>query len=314
MDATSTLENQIKKWSEELGFIACGYTSADILSDGEIKNFDAWLQLGYHGEMKYMENHRDKRLNPSALIPGAKSVICLAYNYFPDNDSIKKSQKHTLKIAKYAWGEDYHKVVKDKVHLLMQRILQIFPSFEGRGFTDSAPIMERQLAQRAGLGWIGKNSLLLRKGTGSYFFLAEIISNLPLKPDEPWYTDHCGSCTACIDACPTQAIVSEQLIDSNRCISYQTIELKGPSTLSHEQQQGWVYGCDICQDVCPWNRFSEANAEPRFGPKQYALADDDTWKEWVEEPNLLKPHVQGTAAERTGHRKILDEAKKLLNG
>lgn len=311
MDVSPKLENQIKLWADELGFIACGITLADAISEKDTRNFDTWIHLGFHGEMKYMENHREKRLQPTELIPGAKSIICLAYNYFSPTTSADNIQ--TPKFARYAWGEDYHRVVKDKVHLLMGKILEASPEFEGRGFTDSAPVMERQLAERAGLGWIGKNSLLLRKGIGSYFFLAEIICNLDLLPDNPMNTDHCGTCTACIDACPTQAIVQPQVVNSNLCISYQTIEKKGDSSLSVEEHQGWVYGCDICQEVCPWNRFSEPHNEPRFNAREFVQADSNQWKQWINDPDAFQLILKNTASERTGHRKILSEVRRQIN-
>ncbi len=301
---------KIKQWAEDLGFLACGITSAKPINPADQVRLDQWLTAGFHGEMKYMENHREKRIHPAELVEGAQSVICLAYNYFPNASS--KTAENSLKIAKYAWGEDYHRVVKEKVFQLMQKIADINPDFQGRGFTDSAPIMERQLAERAGLGWIGKNSLLLRKGVGSYFFLAEIICNLELPVDSPTSTDHCGTCTACMDACPTQAIVQPQVVNSNLCISYQTIEKKATSDLPIEQQQGWIYGCDICQDVCPWNRFSEPSTEPRFEARSYAHADLHQWKQWIEDPSSLKKQLKSTAAERTGHAKILAEAQRFL--
>jgi epoxyqueuosine reductase len=310
MEIEAELVDKIKQWATELGFLACGITSAKPLDLSHQLKLDAWLAAGFHGEMQYMENHKEKRVHPAALVPNAQSVICLAYNYFPASNT--QTNQNSLKVARYAWGEDYHRVVKDKVHALMEKIALDFPSFEGRGFTDSAPIMERQLAERAGIGWIGKNSLLLRKGVGSYFFLAEIISNLPLPIDSPTTTDHCGTCTACIDACPTQAIIQPQVINSNLCISYQTIEKKGESTLTNNQQQGWVYGCDICQEVCPWNRFAEPTTETRFQPRAYAQADSQQWHQWIENPTPLKQLLKSTAAERTGHKKIVAEAKRLL--
>jgi epoxyqueuosine reductase len=311
MNPAADIAIKIKQWAEELGFLACGITSARPISPEDKEKLNQWLDAGYHGEMHYMENHREKRIHPAELVEGAQSVICLAYNYFPNSPN--QTVENSPKIAKYAWGEDYHRVVKDKVFHLMQKIADEIPNFQGRGFTDSAPIMERQLAARAGLGWIGKNSLLLRKGVGSFFFLAEIICNLTLPEDNPIITDHCGTCTACIDACPTQAIVQPQVINSNLCISYQTIEKKGLSDLPIEQQQGWIYGCDICQDVCPWNRFSEPTVEKRFESRPYAHADTDKWQQWIENPSTFKQLLKSTAAERTGHAKILAEAQRFLN-
>ncbi|MCL9981030.1 MAG: tRNA epoxyqueuosine(34) reductase QueG [Bacteroidia bacterium] len=267
------IESHIKSKAQELGFLACGFTQERTLNEHE-STLQDWLLKDYHGEMSYMERNLEMRLNPQLLEPGCKTVISLAYNYFP-------SEKHSddaLKIAKYAWGEDYHYVVKDKCKDLLKYIQELDPNATGRCFVDSAPIMERQWAQLAGIGWIGKNSLVLRKGTGSFFFLAEILVNIELKSDKP-VTDHCGSCTACIDACPTQAIVQEGVIDSNKCISYLTIEKKSPLT-SQEQdwRKDWLFGCDICQDVCPWNRFSEPHNEPRFEPTFSSI--NRTKEEW----------------------------------
>ncbi|MFN5596113.1 MAG: epoxyqueuosine reductase, partial [Bacteroidota bacterium] len=250
MPSSLNPENQIKAWAQELGFLACGFAKAEKL-DREESNLDQWLANGFHGNMQYMENHRAMRLDPTLLVPGSKSVISLAFNYYPENahknsngteyrdfsvgnsntsnsetpDKANPFNENIPLIAKYAWGDDYHRVVKEKLFVLMDRIKTLYPEFEGRAFVDSAPVMERQWAVKAGLGWIGKNSLLLRKGVGSFFFLAEIIGNIDLTPDQP-QTDHCGECTACIDACPTQAIVQPQVIDSTRCISYLTIEDK----------------------------------------------------------------------------------------
>lgn len=253
------IETSIKSKAQELGFLACGFAQARKLTEYE-STFQSWLSKGYQGEMSYMERNQEMRVDPRLLEPGCKTVISLAYNYFP----AEKQTEDALKIGKYAWGEDYHYVVKDKCKDLLNYIKRLNPLAEGRCFVDSAPIMERQWAQLAGIGWIGKNSLILRKGNGSFFFLAEILVNIDLKSDKP-VTDHCGSCTACIDACPTQAIVQEGVIDSNKCISYLTIEKKSPLTPQEQHwRKDWLFGCDICQDVCPWNRFSEPHNEPRF--------------------------------------------------
>ncbi|MEY3965534.1 MAG: hypothetical protein RL263_703 [Bacteroidota bacterium] len=267
------IETSIKSKAQDLGFLACGFAQARKLTEYE-STFQSWLSKGYQGEMSYMERNQEMRLDPRLLYPGCKTVISLAYNYFPT----EKQTEDALKIGKYAWGEDYHYVVKDKCKELLNYIQWLNPLAEGRCFVDSAPIMERQWAQLAGIGWIGKNSLILRKGNGSFFFLAEILVNIELKSDKP-VTDHCGSCTACIDACPTQAIVQEGVIDSNKCISYLTIEKKSPLT-SQEQdwRKDWLFGCDICQDVCPWNRFSEPHNEPRFEPTFSSI--NRTKEEW----------------------------------
>ena len=306
------LKQQIKSWAEELGFLACGITDAHALNPDIQSHTQQWLEKGYHGSMAYMENHFEKRMNPSLLVEGAESVICLAFNYFPDNHSIERQTGAALKVAKYAWGEDYHHVIKEKTTQLMQKIQILVPHFQGRAFTDSAPLMERQLAQKAGIGWIGKNSLLLRKGTGSFFFLAEILSNLPLPPDKPYPTNHCGTCTACIDACPTQAIIAPEIINANRCISYQTIETKSVSALSPENHQNWLYGCDICQDVCPWNSFSTPHQEPLFQPKEWVFMNAQQWQNSIANPLELKPQLKKSAAERAGHKKIAQQADILL--
>lgn len=267
------IETSIKSKAQELGFLACGFAQARKLTEYE-STFQSWLSKGYQGEMSYMKRNQEMRLDPRLLEPGCKTVISLAYNYFP----AEKQTEDGLKIGKYAWGEDYHYVVKDKCKELLNYIQWLNPLAEGRCFVDSAPIMERQWAQLAGIGWIGKNSLILRKGNGSFFFLAEILVNIELKSDKP-VTDHCGTCTACMDACPTQAIVQEGVIDSNKCISYLTIEKKSPLT-SQEQEwrKDWLFGCDICQDVCPWNRFSEPHNEPRFEPTLSSI--NRTKEEW----------------------------------
>lgn len=227
--------------------------------------------------MAYMENHFDKRLDPSLLVPGAKSVISLVYNYYPEKDFAKNDD---YKIAKYAYGEDYHFVIKEKLQSFMGLIQDEIGEVNGRAFVDSAPVMERALAQRSGLGWIGKNSLLLNREMGSFFFLAELIIDLPLELDGP-IKDYCGTCTACMDACPTDAIPQPYVVDGSKCISYFTIELKEeiPSDVKGKFEN-WVFGCDICQDVCPWNRFSKPHVEKRFQPNE--LLSSMAKKEWQE--------------------------------
>ncbi|MBL7810996.1 MAG: tRNA epoxyqueuosine(34) reductase QueG [Bacteroidetes bacterium] len=255
------MKNHLHKLALDYGFVAVGVAQVRKLQEEE-QHLTDWLNQGYHGEMGYMENHRDKRLHPGELVPGAKTVISFAYNYFPGSTQAP----HSPAVARYAWGGDYHRVVKDVLYDLVAELETVAGPIQGRVFTDSAPVMERQWAALSGLGWIGKNSLLLRKGVGSWFFLAEIISDLDLEPDAP-VTDHCGSCTACIDACPTQAIVQDGVVDARKCISYLTIEKKSPLTAGeNEMLNGWAFGCDICQEVCPWNRFAEPHAQPRFEP------------------------------------------------
>ena len=291
------LKNLIIKKSEELGFLACGFSKATEL-ETERHQLQEWLSKGYHGEMGYMENHFDKRLNPTLLVDDCQTVISLAYNYFP-----QKMQKiNAPKVAKYAFGEDYHKVVKDQGFLLLNYIQSIIPETTGRVFVDSAPVMERQWAEKSGLGWVGKNSLIIRKGIGSFFFLAEIICNLTIEPDKPT-TDHCGSCTACIDACPTQAIVADKVVDATKCISYLTIE-KRSELLQNEKENlnQWVFGCDICQDVCPWNRFSSPTEETRFTPKEWIEWDEQKWQGMDSEQ--FNQNFKNTPLTRAGFEKI----------
>ncbi len=269
----------IKNKAKELGFIACGISKARKLEEEEQK-LSNWLKNGYQGKMQYLENHFEKRLDPTLLVPGARSVISLIYNYFPE-----KTQSNTqFKVAKYAYGKDYHFVIKNKLRQLEQHIKDQIGAVEGRFFVDSAPVMERQWAQLAGLGWIGKNGLLLRKQKGSFFFIAQYICDLELQYQKVVTTNHCGTCTACIDSCPTQAIVLPQVIDSNKCISYLTIELKENIPLEFKpQMQNWVYGCDICQDVCPWNKFSAPHTENDFVPKKYINWNNKDWVKLNEE-------------------------------
>ncbi|HZY78044.1 MAG TPA: tRNA epoxyqueuosine(34) reductase QueG [Cyclobacteriaceae bacterium] len=267
----------IKSTASQLGFSFCGISKAEFLSN-EAPRLEEWLRRNYQGQMSYLENHFDKRLDPTLLVPGAKSVVSLVYNYYPKKD-LAAEDGSKLKIAKYAYGEDYHFVIKDKLAEFMSRIEEEVGQITGRAFVDSAPVMERAWAQRSGLGWIGKNSLLLNRSMGSFFFLAEIILDLELEYDGPM-KDYCGSCTACMDACPTDAIPEPYVVDGSKCISYFTIELKG--AMDEKQSPGsfdnWIFGCDICQDVCPWNRFSTPHNEPRFEPK-----DIVEWKEITEE-------------------------------
>lgn len=266
----------IKSTAHELGFVFCGIAKAGFL-EKEATQLEAWLQKGYQGEMGYLERNFDKRVDPTLLVPGARSVISLGYNYFP-----KKTldAADSYKVAKYAYGEDYHMVVKDLLHDFIARIKQNIGDVEGRAFVDSAPVMERVWAQRSGVGWIGKNSLLLNRSMGSFFFLAELILDLELEPDGP-IKDYCGSCTACMDACPTDAIPEPYEVDGSKCISYFTIELKGAIPAEVEGKfNDWIFGCDICQDVCPWNRFSKSNSQSRFDPP--AQLEHMTKQDWTE--------------------------------
>lgn len=252
----------LKQVAAELGFEECGVAKAQFL-EPEARLLENWLSKGYNGQMGYMANHFDKRLDPRLLMPGAQSVISLSYNYFPEQTQHDDSPK----ISKYAYGSDYHEVIKSKLKALVFRLQESWGNFEVKLCVDSVPILEKAWAQRAGLGWIGKHANLIQKKRGSFFFLAEIIIDLALEPDQAFSTDHCGNCTRCIDACPTEAIISPSLIDGSKCISYFTIELKGeiPKTMG-SQFQNWVFGCDVCQDVCPWNRFSAPQNKEELKP------------------------------------------------
>lgn len=287
---------QIKKIAGELGFSYCGIAKAEFLEE-EAPRLEEWLKRGYQGKMSYLENHFDKRLDPTLLVPGAKSVISLIYNYYPEKD-LSKENPESYKLAKYAYGEDYHYVVKDKLKLFLQRIEETIGKVEGRAFVDSAPVHERAWAKKAGLGWIGKNSLLLNKTMGSFFFLAELIIDLELEYDGP-IKDYCGTCTACMDACPTEAITQPYVVDGSKCISYFTIELKEeiPSEVKGKFEN-WIFGCDICQDVCPWNSFSKPTNESRFQPQ--TQLEDMTRNDWEEiTDEVFKSLFRNSAVTRT---------------
>jgi epoxyqueuosine reductase len=265
----------IKSHAQRLGFLSCGISKAGFL-EKEAPRLEKWLSEKRHGEMQYMENHFDKRLDPTKLVPGAKSVVSLLYNYYPE----KTQKSNTYKIAKYAYGTDYHFVVKDKLKELLAIINQEIGAVSGRAFVDSAPILEHAWAVKSGLGWLGKNANVISKKQGSFYFIAELIIDLELDYDTP-VTDHCGTCTACIDACPTQAIVEPYKVDGSKCISYFTIELK--DEIPQEMKgtfNDWIFGCDICQDVCPWNRFSKPHNQPLFNPTQELL--NYTKQDWEE--------------------------------
>ena len=258
----------------------CGISRAGFLQE-EAPRMEEWLSRGYQGSMQWLTNHFDKRLDPTRLVPGAKSVVSVLMNYYPEE---QQKDPKAPKIAKYAYGEDYHFVVKHRLKSLLNFIREEIGEVDGRAFVDSAPVMERAWAARSGLGWIGKHGLLLSKAAGSFYFLGELIIDLELEPDQPT-TDHCGSCTRCIDACPTDAIVAPEVLDSNKCISYLTIELRDaiPSGFK-DQMENWAFGCDICQDVCPWNRFSSPTKEERFEPHEEMLGmSQQDWHEITEE-------------------------------
>ena len=269
----------IKATATRLGFSFCGISRAEFLEE-EAPRLEAWLKKGYQGKMQYLENYFDKRLDPSLLVPGAKSVVSLLYNYYPE----RELSASDLKIARYAYGEDYHFVIKEKLKLFMEEIYAHIGHVEGRVFVDSAPVMERAWAKKSGLGWTGKNSLLINKEAGSFFFLAEMIMDLELEYDGP-VKDYCGTCTACMDACPTNAIAEPYVVDGSRCISYFTIELKEEIPTDYKGKfQNWIFGCDICQEVCPWNRFAKPHDEPRFAPsEEVSSLDSHEWRELTED-------------------------------
>ena len=283
----------IKTEAKKLGFLSCGISKAEFLED-EAPRLERWLKDGKHGKMAYMENHFDKRLDPRLLVPDAKSIISLLFNYYTPLDQLEG----TPKISKYAYGKDYHHVIKDKLKQLFQIINNKIGEVSGRVFVDSAPVMEKSWAERSGLGWQGKNTNLISKKAGSFFFIAELIVDLELEYDTP-VTDHCGTCTACIDACPTEALTPYH-IDASKCISYLTIELKDqiPTTFK-SKMDNWAFGCDVCQDVCPWNRFSKQHNEPLFNPSSEVINyTQKNWEEITHETfNII---FKNSAIKRTG--------------
>jgi epoxyqueuosine reductase len=286
----------LKQLAYDLGFTHVGIARAEKM-DEEARRLEEWLNRGYHGTMRWMENHFEKRTDPTKLVPGAKTVISLLYNYFPEDESPSETAP---KISRYAYGEDYHRVIRTKLRELVGRIEeQLGAPLDGRVFVDSAPVLERDWARRAGIGWVGKNTLLINPRSGSYFFLAEIISDLDLPADSA-IRDHCGTCTRCIDACPTEAISpGGYVVDGSKCISYLTIELKEaiPETF-RGKMEGWAFGCDICQEVCPWNRFSTPHQEPAFQPHpDLPEMEERDWQEMTEE--VFRRVFRKSAVKRT---------------
>jgi len=283
----------IKAESKRLGFLSCGISKAEFLEE-EAPRLENWLQKYHHGQMSYMENHFDKRLNPKLLVEDSKSVISLLLNYFPS----EKQNESSYKISKYAYGNDYHFVIKEKLKELLFFIQNEIGAVSGRAFVDSAPVLDKAWAAKSGLGWIGKNSNLITQKVGSFYFIAELIIDLELEYDTIT-TDHCGTCTACIDSCPTQAIVAPYVVDGSKCISYYTIELK--DNLPQEMKgkfEDWIFGCDVCQDVCPWNRFSKPHSEPLFNPNSELLSY--TKKDWEEiTEDTFKQVFKNSAIKRT---------------
>jgi epoxyqueuosine reductase len=286
----------IKQEAKRLGFDFCGISKADYLEE-EAPKLEAWLKAGMHGKMEYMENHFDKRLNPTLLVEGAKSVVSLLYNYYPEQTQNTEAPK----ISKYAYGYDYHEVIKEKLKEFLNTLKEKIGDVNGRAFVDSAPVLDKAWAKKSGLGWIGKNANLINKQNGSFFFIAELIIDLDLEYDGP-IQDYCGTCTKCIDACPTEALVEPFVVDGSKCISYLTIELKDaiPSEFKNKMDN-WAFGCDVCQDVCPWNRFSTPHHEAQFNNKTGLLnLSTDEWHEMTEETfNKVFKH---SAVKRTKYK------------
>ncbi|WP_370477578.1 tRNA epoxyqueuosine(34) reductase QueG [Tamlana flava] len=283
----------IKTEAKRLGFLSCGISKAQFLEE-EAPRLEKWLNNKMHGEMHYMENHFDKRLDPTKLIEGSKSVVSLLLNYFPGEEQCQ----NTFKVSKYAYGTDYHFVIKNKLKSLLHYIQEEIGEVNGRAFVDSAPVLDKAWAAKSGLGWIGKNGNLLTQQVGSFYFIAELIVDLELDYDTTT-TDHCGTCTACIDACPTEAIVEPYVVDGSKCISYFTIELKENIPTEFKGKfDDWMFGCDVCQDVCPWNRFSQPHREPLFHPHPELLSmTKKDWKEITED--TFKKVFKNSAVKRT---------------
>jgi epoxyqueuosine reductase len=305
VNSRSKNSNLIKTEAKRLGFLSCGISKAEFLEE-EAPRLEEYLQKQRHGKMSFLENYFDKRLDPTKLVEGSKSVISLLLNYYPE----EQQREDSYKISKYAYGTDYHFVIKDKLKSLLEFIQQEIGEVEGRAFVDSAPVMDKAWAAKAGLGWVGKHTLLLSKQKGSFFFVAELIVDLELEYDTP-VTDHCGSCTACINACPTDAIVEPYKVDGSKCISYFTIELK--EELPQEMKgkfDDWAFGCDICQDVCPWNRFSQSHNEPLFNPHPELLSmSKKDWEEITED--TFRKVFKKSAVKRTKYSGLTRNIKFL---
>ncbi len=298
----------IKEEAKRIGFLSCGISKAGFLEE-EAPRLEKWLSNNHHGQMAYMANHFDKRLDPTKLVEGSKSVVSLLLNYFPTET---QKDPNAPKISKYAYGQDYHHIIKSKLKELHHFIDAEIGKVSGRAFVDSAPVLDKAWAAKSGLGWIGKNSNLIQKQAGSFFFIAELILDIELETDHAT-TDHCGNCTACLDACPTQAIVAPYVVDGSKCISYFTIELKDnlPATMKGKFDD-WMFGCDICQDVCPWNRFSKPHNEPLFNPHPDLL--EMTYQDWEEiTEEIFSKVFKKSAVKRTkfsGLKRNIDFLKK----
>lgn len=307
MDQKAQYTQLIKTEAKRLGFLSCGISKAQFLED-EAPRLEKWLNKNMNGKMQYMENHFDKRLDPTKLVEGSKSVVSLLLNYYPS----QKQNKDSFKLSKYAYGTDYHFVIKDKLKSLLQYIQEEIGEVHGRAFVDSAPVLDKAWAARSGLGWVGKHSNLLTRQVGSFYFIAELIIDLELDYDTKT-TDHCGTCTACIDACPTQAIVEPYVVDGSKCISYLTIELKDNIPTEFKgKMDDWMFGCDVCQDVCPWNRFSKAHNEPLFNPHPELLSmDKRDWQEITEE--TFRKVFKKSAVKRTKYTGLKRNIEFLSN-
>ncbi len=299
MDLKHSHTRFIKQTANRLGFDYCGIAKAVRLDD-DAARLEQWLNNDMHGTMKYMETHFELRVNPGLLVPGARSVITLLKNYFPN----KRQDDDAVKISKYALGKDYHEVIREQMKIFLQLIRDEIGEVNGRGFVDSAPVLERSWAQRSGIGWVGKNGNLITKESGSFFFIATLITDLELEYDDPFAKDYCGSCTKCIDACPTEAILPDKVVNGSKCISYYTIELKDsliPSDMKGKFDN-WAFGCDICQDVCPWNRFSKETDEPQFTPlpellnlgtKEWEAMTEETFKKLFKDSAISRTKWKG---------------------
>ncbi len=302
---TDTRTYLVKHLAAQLGFDFCGIAKAQPL-DEDARRLEKWLGQGMHGSMQYMENHFDLRIDPTKLVPGAKSVITLLKNYYPSDKATSNS------ISKYAYGKDYHDVIRSSLKKMIAELQQKIGQFSGRGFVDSAPVLERSWAQRSGLGWIGRNGNLITKQSGSFFFIATLIVDIELNFDDAFAKDYCGSCRKCIDSCPTEAILPDKTINGSKCISYFTIELKD-EIIPEEMKgkfQNWMFGCDVCQDVCPWNRFSQPHREEAFQPLPETL--NFTTKEWEElTEESFKKIFKGSPISRAKYKGIQRNIKFL---
>ncbi|MFM7730045.1 MAG: tRNA epoxyqueuosine(34) reductase QueG [Flavobacteriales bacterium] len=295
----------VKRIAQDLGFSFCGISKAEFLEE-HARPLEEWLKRNMHGQMAYMANHFDKRLDPRLLVPGAKSVITLLATYQHQEPSSSE-----VRVSKYAWSEDYHHVIKERMFEMVERMKEVFGSFDGRAFVDSAPVLDKAWAMRSGAGWMGKNGNVLNKSMGSFFFIAELIIDLALPEDGP-VTDHCGTCTACIDACPTEAIIRPYVIDGSKCISYFTIELKDAFPAETPAWNDWIFGCDVCQDVCPWNRF--AQPAKLSGLKHKTPVSEQRASDWLEmTEEVFKEITHRSPISRTGLEGMKRNVRHVLS-